>query len=286
MYALPALRECALLDAAKLTLRMFWVASSSETVHNDLWRVLPWCGIAPSKVHTVHPEDADWVRLKLFCIFGTAEKEQFATISDWNFAWQPPRPPYVHTYHLMIRAQPENVRPCVALPPLSILWSSTVSREKGERQIPDCCCLELMVPFQDEDLWHQLFMHDIVSFMHSSTEREYAPGQLPLNERWQLILFIGNRAKNVLKLDRNLHWQLRQSVESYLGHMLYSLYYMMGKDHTWSYAQQLFMGAGIIFQRDLQFDVRNFWDMMDTRIDPHLAEGFDGKRLGHICIYC
>ena len=287
VHALPRLRECALLDAAKQTLRMFWVASHERELHDDLWKVLPWCGIAPSKV-AVSPDQESWSSVMLFCIFGRAEREQFATISDWKFAWQPKRPPYVDTYHLMIRPQTENVQPCVALPPLSLLYSSTEVRAKHDKLIVDCCCLELTVSFRDEDLWRQLLMHDIVAFMHSSTDLDYAPGELPLHERWKLILFIGNRVKNVLKLDRNLHWQLRQGLESYLGHMLYSLYYMhsFGADVTWSKAKQLCMGAGIIFQPGLQIDPRNFWDMMDASKDKQLSDAFDGQRLGQICIYC
>ena len=139
--------------------------------------------------------------------------------------------------------------------------------------------LELLVPFRDKQLWHQLFLSEILEHMNQPTYGEYHPSMVPPHERWKLILFIGNRAKNVLKVDRNLHWQLRQSFESYLGHMLYSLYYMMPFDENWSMAKQIFIGVGITFA-EKPWDTRNFWDLLDPHKDKSLQRGFDAKFLG------
>ena len=90
-----------------------------------------------------------------------------------------------------------------------------------------------------------LFVREIVGKEFQGRHPRY----MGRHERWRLMRLLGSRGKQVLLLDEALHWQLRQSVEGYLGYMLYSLFFMMSslysKPESWTHALDLCAAVGL-----------------------------------------
>ena len=96
---------------------------------------------------------------------------------------------------------------------------------------------------------------------------------------WKLMRQLGARAKTVLRLDDILHWQLRQSVEGYLGHMLYSMHKMKLEYLGMCMGEQLCLAAGISFWAAFITKDPPSWTFADSIGDKQLVE-FDGRFLG------
>ena len=164
--------------------------------------------------------------------------------------------------------------------PLDVKEPAKLAFAKEELQIHDCIHVRVRVVFANKDIWRQLLIYQIVQY----TGRGPQGTLLPHRVRWKLMRQLGNRAKHILGLDRVMHWQLRQSVEGYLGHMLYSLYHMMPFENSWSWADQLCTCAGFTFDcylADTGWFVlpKTAWKLPDEAKDRQLQE-FTGMFLG------
>lgn len=244
------LSECGLVSAARQVLRIFKIAAKTTDTFDSLWEILPFCGVAPTFISKYSQKQLDIGQASMHGLMHVLDKEQLCTIDDFDFTWRSPRPPYIETVSLMIHTSLHGVAPIHAIPPLSVLEPSQpiIWDLEEKMQTNDTCHLIVDAEFKDKDMWALLLVDDIIQW-HDQQLRHVKQGNLPTQTRFKMFRQLGARAKTVLGLDRILHWQLRQSVEGHLGHLIYSLYFMHRcyEVKNWANASGLCIAAGIRF---------------------------------------
>ena len=274
---LECLEHCCFMETATSVLRMFYTAATCDLLtFQRLWNVLPFCGVAGRSLECFGGIDIVPIA---YDVFRSASREQFCNINAVDTVWEPPRPPYADHFDIMVPCDLKYVARLPAIAPLSIVCPCVaISREgKAEQQLQvnDRCHIVMLCPLLDRNVWHQLLAEKIINWRLSRrTDVECTQDDI-----WKLVRQIGARAKALLGLDSILHWQLRQSVEGYLGHVIYSLYRMELPAEAMCTGRTLCLAAGVSFEwaPDCCRDTR--WRFSDGSQDAQMQK-FNGTYLG------
>ena len=274
------LRRCAILESATCVLRLFHLAAlDSADNYQKLCQVLPLCGMLPKR----NRKADDMERTMKFSkdVFASISKEQLCMVNEKAFSgWEPPRPPFADHFDIVMQCRAENVALLPLFPPLSILYPQVSIFKQTTTAVPSLQILDkhhvqVQCAAMDRNVYAQLLVKEIINHRMKRCPSDY----LTQDALWKLMRQLGARAKTVLRLDDILHWQLRQSVEGYLGHMLYSMHKMKLEYLNMCMGEQLCLAAGISFRAAFITKDPPSWTFADSIGDKQLVE-FDGRFLG------
>ena len=143
-------------------------------------------------------------------IISNIQKEQLCTNASTLSGWRRGPPPYVDRFDVTVPYSNTFVAPPTLFPPLSILHQeSFLPRDAETLQVSED--VQLVVPAI------LLEGTDILPLLKVAQWNKLYPGLDNLKK----LRLIGGLGKRIMGLDRLLHWELRQSVEGYLGFVLH-----------------------------------------------------------------
>ena len=181
--------------------------------------------------------------------------------------WKKPPPPYIRYFDVSIPYDSDGVASPSIFPPLSvfhphvdIVLDPHVSGQDPQVYEDASLFLRARLP---EDL-------DILQHMHLTEWKDlFDWANLDSLEKIRLL---GGLAKRLLSLDMILHWELRQSVEAYLGHVLHAI--ALGTYNVPQfYISDAFRAIGIQILPGDDAD-ESVGALKFTELDHHVAKGF------------
>ena len=261
------LADCGILHTARMVLRLFWLAVHNATYGQDeaefrrVWQVIPWLGVSASLSGSQTQQDETATVYSMVSVISNIQKEQLCTNASTLLGWRRGPPPYVDHFDVTVPYSNTFVAPPSLFPPLSLLHQNdTLPVDAESLQVLED--VQLVVPaFLPED-------PDILPLLKVAEFNELYPALDNLKK----LRLIGGLGKRIMGLDRLLHWELRQSLEGYLGFVLHCI--VSGEC---SMTALLFSDA--LLAIGIRVQGRGFSSMMVTDIDKHAEKGFQASRL-------
>ena len=194
-------------------------------------------------------------------VISNIQKEQLCTNASILLGWRRGPPPYVDHFDVTAAYSNTFVAPPSLFPPLSLLHQNdTLPVDAESLQVLED--VQLVAPaFLPED-------PDILPLLKVAEWNELYPALDNLKK----LRLIGGLGKRIMGLDRLLHWELRQSLEGYLGFVLHCI--VSGEcSMTALLLSDALLAIGIRVQG------KGCSSMMVTDIDKHAEKGFQASRL-------
>ena len=261
------LHHCRFLESAQAVFRAYWMAirsaayGTAEQSFRRIWNSVPWLGVASSLTPSTSPD------FTIMSWISSMHKEMLCSNASVELGWRRPPPAYIDHFDVTIDYDHDAVSFPSILPPMSVFHPPKHMAYPPTHglQMHEDVHLLLAARLQDDP--------DILPLMHLGHWRHlFNTTNLDALKKGRLL---GGRAKRLLSLDTLLHWELRQSVEAYLGHVMQAI------AHDTHRVPQFRVSDAL---RTLGIELTGAHDSepyrASTEPDQHQTRGFRPDRLG------